>query len=189
MSHDNTPSLSHDAALAEAFGACRPKLLAYARRRMRIEADADDVVHDALADAWEARHRFDPSRGPPAAWLTGFVHFAILDAHKRAALRVYVNVATCSHPELVVELDDPAKVIVRDRLDRALATLPDDDRALVLDRVVAERPWEELVAERGRSRQSLMRALDKALEALRRAAIREGLKPDVVSADVGACSF
>lgn len=184
MPHDNTPSSPHVSLLIDAFRGCRPTLFAYARRHVACDADADDVVHAGLSAAWKKRGRFDPSRGSPIAWLTRFVGYAILDARKRAALREYVDIASVEHPELVVVPVDVARLGLRSALARALASLSDSDRALVIDRVVDERPWEELVTERGRSRQSLMRALEAALDALRRAAIREGITPDVVFADV-----
>ncbi|MDQ6848407.1 MAG: RNA polymerase sigma factor [Actinomycetota bacterium] len=61
-----------------------PSLLAMTRlaRRLAPEADADDVVQEALARAWRKRTQFDPDRGTATTWL-----LAITADQARAARR------------------------------------------------------------------------------------------------------
>lgn len=61
-----------------------PSLLAMTRlaRRLAPDADADDVVQDALVRAWQKRRLYDPDRGTPMTWL-----LAITADRARAARR------------------------------------------------------------------------------------------------------
>lgn len=59
-------------ASAEAFATwVEPHLAAMARLAARFapSADRDDVVQEALVQAWRKRHQFQPERGTPRAWL------------------------------------------------------------------------------------------------------------------------
>lgn len=73
------------AADPDDFGAwAGPSLLAMTRlaRRLAPQADADDIVQDALTRAWQKRSQFDPVRGTPTTWL-----LAITADQARAARR------------------------------------------------------------------------------------------------------
>ena len=52
-----------------------PARLAMTRlaRRLAPAADPEDVVQDALANAWRKRAQFDPERGTPTTWLLAIV--------------------------------------------------------------------------------------------------------------------
>ena len=57
---------------AEAFATwVEPHLAAMARLAARLapSADRDDVVQEALVQAWRKRHQFSAERGTPRAWL------------------------------------------------------------------------------------------------------------------------
>jgi RNA polymerase sigma factor (sigma-70 family) len=52
-----------------------PSLVAMTRlaRRLAPNADADDIVQDALTRAWAKRAQFDPARGTATTWLLAIV--------------------------------------------------------------------------------------------------------------------
>ena len=117
------------------FETTYPSVVAYARRRTRSAADADDVVAEIYATAWK---RSDAllSADVPLAWLYG-VGLNVIRNRRRSAdrhLRLVseVQAAAPTSPPIA----DPAEAMaVRD----ALGTLPDDDAELI--RLVA---WEGL---------------------------------------------
>lgn len=81
---------------------------------------ADDVVQDALLQAWKARAQFDPSRGTLAAWLLA------ITAHQAAKVSRGLR-------RIVVSRATPAAVGVEDGIDihDAVRKLPQRERLAV----------------------------------------------------------
>lgn len=69
----NTVAATVDAAEFSDWAA--PSMLAMTRlaRRLAPNADADDIVQDALTRAWLKRAQFDRHRGTPTTWLLAIV--------------------------------------------------------------------------------------------------------------------
>jgi RNA polymerase sigma factor (sigma-70 family) len=93
---------------------------------------ADEVAQETFVRAWRHAATYDPRRGTVAAWLLTIARNAAID---RARLRP----VTPTDPDVIAAQLDTAEqgslpdVAERDRLRRAVATLPDDQRrALVL---------------------------------------------------------
>jgi len=124
------------AGSSEAFGALVERHAERARRVARAalldQHDADDAVQDALFSAWRALGRFDTAR-PFGPWFLRIVVNAAADLRRRRKLRQTEEV-----PEHVADSGpsperDTDRALLRERLDRALATLPERRRmALVL---------------------------------------------------------
>lgn len=71
---------------AEIFAAwVAPHLAAMARLASRLapSADRDDVVQEALVQAWRKRHQFTPDRGTPRAWLLAIAADRARQSRKR----------------------------------------------------------------------------------------------------------
>lgn len=49
---------------------------------------AADLTQEVFLSAWRARERFDPERGPLAAWLVGIAKHKIVDAHRKQSRQV-----------------------------------------------------------------------------------------------------
>jgi RNA polymerase sigma-70 factor (ECF subfamily) len=65
--------------LAGFLSQARPEARAAALLILRNSADVEDVVQDALIEAWMRRAQFDASRGSLSAWLSGIVRSRALD--------------------------------------------------------------------------------------------------------------
>lgn len=106
-----------------------------ARAVLRHPEDADDAAQDAFFSAWQGLARFDP-RQAFAPWLARIAVNAARDFRRRRRVR-----ETEAIPEtLAAALPSPAhgvhRVLLRERLDEALASLPERQRlALVLHEV------------------------------------------------------
>jgi RNA polymerase sigma-70 factor (ECF subfamily) len=121
---------------SEAFGALVERHAERARRVARAALldphDADDAVQDALFSAWRALDRFDVAR-PFGPWFLKIVVNAAADLRRRRALRRTDQVPESTAdpaptPERMTE-----RALLREALNRALATLPPRRRlALVL---------------------------------------------------------
>jgi RNA polymerase sigma-70 factor (ECF subfamily) len=56
-------------ALAELYARQGPRLLTLARRILKGDRDAEDLLHDLFVEVWRFAGDFDPSRGTVRAWL------------------------------------------------------------------------------------------------------------------------
>ena len=121
---------------SEAFGALVERHAGQARRIARAALldphDADDAVQDALFSAWRAIDRFDPAR-PFGPWFMKIVVNAAADLRRRRKLRQTEEVPESTADPGSAPDRDTDRALLREALDRALATQPDRRRmALVL---------------------------------------------------------
>ena len=124
------------AGSGEAFGALVERHAERARRVARAALldphDADDAVQDALYSAWQALDRFDPAR-PFGPWFLRIVVNAAADLRRRRKLRRTEEVPAGTPDTRAGPDGDTDRALLREALDRALATLPARRRmALVL---------------------------------------------------------
>jgi RNA polymerase sigma-70 factor (ECF subfamily) len=166
-------SLADDAGLREARKAYGGYLLRVARRVVNDPHLAEEAVQEAFVRAWRASAQFDPHSGPMLPWLVAITRNAAIDMVRARNRRPPVATlngartepATASHEDVVV---------LRDELSSALATLPADHRAVVVETVLRGRPHADVAAELGipsgtvRSRRHYaLRRLREAIEASR----------------------
>lgn len=119
----------------DAFGALvdlhAPMVRRLTRAILRQAADADDAAQDAFAAAWAALGRFDPAQ-PLAPWLARIALNAARDLARRNRVRRTEEIpatlaAARGGPEEEVE-----RRLLRERLDAALAALPERQRLAVV---------------------------------------------------------
>lgn len=94
---------------------------------------AADLTQEVFLAAWRARERFDPSRGPLAAWLVGITKNKIVDAYRKEGRQVpAVRDDDGVHLGRVTDGRQPLDNLA-DRLliTEALATLPERPREIV----------------------------------------------------------
>lgn len=106
-----------------------PRLRRYARVLMRDPTTADDLVQDCLERALGRVHLFEPGTNL-RAWLFTIMH----NLHVNARVRQGRSPEVAVDPPAAAGEVGPAQgggLLLRD-LERALAELPDDQRAVVL---------------------------------------------------------
>ena len=139
-----------------------PRLRRYARALVGERASADDLVQDTLERAWTKLHLY--RRGTDLrAWLFTVMH------------NVHVNRVRATRPVDPLEDDMPElaqrgtqadALLVRD-LDRAIARLPADQRAVLLLVTLEEMSYEEVARTLGIPIGTVMSRLSRAREKLR----------------------
>lgn len=94
---------------------------------------AADLTQEVFLAAWRARERFDPDRGPLAAWLVGITKHKIVDAYRKDSRQVTRSPDRDGDrisriPEIGQPLDDLANRLL---VTEALSTLPERSRHAV----------------------------------------------------------
>lgn len=94
---------------------------------------AADLTQEVFLSAWRARERFDPSRGPLAAWLVGITKHKIVDAYRKEGRQVDRTVDSDGEqasriPDVRQPVDQLANRLL---VTEALNTLPDRAKAAV----------------------------------------------------------
>jgi RNA polymerase sigma factor (sigma-70 family) len=110
---------------------------------LRDDDLADDAAQEAFVRAWRHADGYDPRRGRVAAWLLTIARNVAIDrAQMRRATAVDPD-TIASRLELAGE-DAMPDVGERDRLHRALAALPDEQRRALVLAVYAGRTAREI---------------------------------------------
>lgn len=147
---------------AERFVELIPRLRRYARALVGERAAADDLVQDTLERGWAKLHLY--RRGTDLrAWLFTVMH------------NVHVNKVRSSRPldpldeglpELAQRAPQGDALLVRD-LDRSIALLPAEQRAVLLLVTLEEMSYEEVARTLGIPMGTVMSRLSRAREKLR----------------------
>jgi len=139
-----------------------PRLRRYARALVGDRATADDLVQDTLERAWAKLHLY--RRGTDLrAWLFTVMH----NVHVNRVRATRVNDPLEDEmPELAQRGTQPDALLVRD-LDRAIARLPADQRAVLLLVTLEELSYEEVARTLGIPIGTVMSRLSRAREKLR----------------------
>lgn len=155
--------------LAGRLIALTPRLRRHARGLVRDASRADDLVQDTLERAWRYRWRFQlrPRLGTAGegdglfAWLLTIMHRLHLNALRRPD-RIDL---TDTPPDIPVN-DDPG---LRRDLLRALASLPEDQRAVLLLVGLEQFAYKEAAEVLGVPVGTVMSRLSRARERMRAA--------------------
>ena len=139
-----------------------PRLRRYARALVGERASADDLVQDTLERAWAKLHLY--RRGTDLrAWLFTVMHNVHVN---RVRATRPVDPLEEEMPELAQRGTQPDALLVRD-LDRAIARLPADQRAVLLLVTLEEMSYEEVARTLGIPIGTVMSRLSRAREKLR----------------------
>ncbi len=139
-----------------------PRLRRYARALVGERATADDLVQDTLERAWAKLHLY--RRGSDLrAWLFTVMHNVHVN---RVRATRPVDPLEDEMPELAQRGTQADALLVRD-LDRAIARLPADQRAVLLLVTLEEMSYEEVARTLGIPIGTVMSRLSRAREKLR----------------------
>ncbi len=146
-----------------------PRLRRYARALVGDRASADDLVQDTLERAWAKLHLY--RRGTDLrAWLFTVMHN--VHVNKVRATRV-TDTLEEELPELAQRASQGDALLVRD-LDRAIAHLPSEQRAVLLLVTLEEMSYEEVARALGIPIGTVMSRLSRAREKLRMMMLGQG---------------
>ena len=139
-----------------------PRLRRYARALVGDRASADDLVQDTLERAWAKLHLY--RRGTDLrAWLFTVMHN--VHVNKVRATRV-TDTLDDEMPELALRPPQGDALMVRD-LDRAIALLPAEQRAVLLLVTLEDMSYDEVARTLAIPIGTVMSRLSRAREKLR----------------------
>jgi RNA polymerase sigma-70 factor (ECF subfamily) len=128
-------------AFLETISTLRPSLHRYCARMTGSVMDGEDVVQEALFDAYRKLDKFDDSR-PLKPWLFRIAHNRCIDFLRKRGVQVEVESAAAS-PELVEPTEPPALGVGR-ALEYLVISLPPMERACVLLKDVFDYSLQEI---------------------------------------------
>ena len=139
-----------------------PRLRRYARALVGDRASADDLVQDTLERAWAKLHLY--RRGTDLrAWLFTVMHNVHVNRVRSARA---TDPLEDEMPELAQRAAQGDALLVRD-LDRAIARLPAEQRAVLLLVTLEEMSYEDVARTLGIPIGTVMSRLSRAREKLR----------------------
>ena len=139
-----------------------PRLRRYARALVGDRASADDLVQDTLERAWAKLHLY--RRGTDLrAWLFTVMHNVHVNKVRSARA---TDPLEDEMPELAQRAAQGDALVVRD-LDRAIARLPAEQRAVLLLVTLEEMSYEQVARTLGIPIGTVMSRLSRAREKLR----------------------
>ena len=119
----------------------RPKLLRYCARMTGSVLDGEDVVQDALFDAYRKLDTFDDAR-PLGPWLFRIAHNRCIDLLRRRGVREEAE-AEAAAPDAVAPVDPPGPALGR-AVEHLVLGLPPMERACVLLKDVFDHSLEDI---------------------------------------------
>jgi RNA polymerase sigma-70 factor (ECF subfamily) len=128
-------------AFLETITQLRPRLHRYCSRMTGSVMDGEDVVQDALFEAYRKLDQYDDSR-PLAPWLFRIAHNRCIDSLRRRGVRVEAETAAMS-PDSVMPANPPALGVGR-AVELLVMSLPPMERACVLLKDVFDYTLEEI---------------------------------------------
>lgn len=131
---------------------------------------AADITQEVFLAAWKARDRFDPSRGPLAAWLVGITKNKIVDVYRKEGRQV---------PQVRDDDGDRVERVAAGRssvdhladrllITEALATLPERPRHIVQLAFYHELTHEQIAEQTGVPLGTVKSDIRRGLARLRR---------------------
>lgn len=122
-------------------------LYSWAVRRLGNPVDAEEVVAESLAKAWDKHDQFDPERGSERAWLFGILRNAAADHHRGKVRRLRL-VTEVPRPE--DETDSGIESLAESSVVRdALMDLSDEHREVIAEAYFAGRSVSQISSRLG----------------------------------------
>ena len=128
-------------AFLETIATLRPSLHRYCARMTGSVMDGEDVVQEALFEAYRKLDKFDEGR-PLKPWLFRIAHNRCIDFLRRRGVRDEAEAAV-SAPDVALPTE-PAALGIGSALEHLVLTLPPKERACVLLKDVFDYSLEEI---------------------------------------------
>lgn len=167
-------------AVGELYDRHSPALFPIALRIVRDRSEAEDVLHDAFVAVSERASQYTPERGSVIAWLVTLVRNLSIDRTRRRERRGTIGREVLAH-EPPPSNRDPERLTSdasdREKIKRALATLPDAQRQTLEVAFFEGLSYPEIAAREGVPLGTIKSRAARALMALREALSKEGVLP------------
>lgn len=151
---------------AELYDRHFERIFAFVIRRVRNRDAAEEVTANVFHHALAHLSSFESRGAPFGAWLIRIAANAVIDRARRTGREV---VDTDGLPDAgALPADDLERAEESARLFRLVDTLPEDQRAVIVDRFVEDRSIRETAERLGRSEGAIKQLRHRALETLRR---------------------
>ena len=128
-------------AFLETVTQLRPRLHRYCSRMTGSVMDGEDVVQDALFEAYRKLDQYDDSR-PLAPWLFRIAHNRCIDFLRRRGVRIEAE-TTAMSTDFVMPVDPPVLGVGR-AVEQLVISLPPMERACVLLKDIFDYTLEEI---------------------------------------------
>ena len=128
-------------AFLETISNLRPSLHRYCSRMTGSVMDGEDVVQDALFEAYRKLDQYDDSR-PLTPWLFRIAHNRCIDFLRKRGVRIEAE-TTAMNPDSLMPGDPPALGVGR-AIEQLVINLPPKERACVLLKDVFDYTLEEI---------------------------------------------
>jgi RNA polymerase sigma-70 factor (ECF subfamily) len=128
-------------AFLETISNLRPSLHRYCSRMTGSVVDGEDVVQEALFQAYRKLDTFDDAR-PLAPWLFRIAHNRCVDFLRRRGVREELE-AGAAKPDTIVPVDPPGPALGR-AVEHLVSTLPPMERGCVLLKDVFDYSLEDI---------------------------------------------
>lgn len=138
------------------------RVYAYVSRRVRDRAEAQDLTAHVFQQALANIGKFKWKGAPFASWLFRIAANSIADFARKQSREVEDLPATDTSTPI-----DLAEIELRARLFRAVDTLPEDQRRVIVMRFADEKSIREIADELGRSEGAVKQLQFRGIENLR----------------------
>jgi RNA polymerase sigma-70 factor (ECF subfamily) len=145
-------------AFLQTITSLRPRLHRYCSRMTGSVMDGEDVVQEALFQAYRRLERFDDSQ-PLAPWLFKIAHNRCIDLLRRRSVRRKAE-AEAAKPGFVPPIDPPEPALSH-AVEHLVLSLPPKERACVLLKDVFDYSLEEIAAVVGSTVGAVKAALNR----------------------------
>lgn len=139
---------------------------ALALRTLRNPADAEDVAQEALVKAWTHRHSWQPGKAKFSTWLYRVVFNRCIDLKRMPSNACLDDVAE-PEDDCPDSVDSIQRRQVYGRLEDAMATMPDQQRAALTLAYFDEMGNSEIAAVLGTTVQAVESLLKRGRQGLR----------------------
>jgi RNA polymerase sigma-70 factor (ECF subfamily) len=153
-----------------------PEVYRYVRRRSQSREDAEDVTQTVFAQATAGLERSTAGSPPALAWLYTVARRRLIDEHRR---RYATEARVIPLDEARLEHREPEDygIAIAQALAHGIASLPAEQREVVVLKVVEGRRFAEIAARLGVSEEACRTRLSRALRSLRTRLEEEGITP------------
>ena len=135
-------------AFAILFRRLAPRVKAYLMGLGAAEAAADDLSQDAMVTMWRRAKSYDDAQAKASTWVFVIARNAWIDRLRRENVEIAYHVRDPQPDQSQDESpeESAARASDRDRMQRALATLPEEQQRVVRLSFFEDRPHPEIAA-------------------------------------------